>query len=61
MTERFTHALMAGAAVLLLMSAAGCSTQAKRVDCDGDLKPINRPAPPSAPTSSKEAQANDEK
>jgi hypothetical protein len=61
MTERCSHALIAGAAVLLLMSAAGCSTQAKRVDCDGDLKPINRPAPPSVPTPSKESRPNDEK
>ena len=61
MTKRRSSVLMAGAAVLLLMSAAGCSTQAKRVDCDGDLKPINRPAPPSVPRPSQEPQVHDEK
>ncbi len=28
---------------------AGCSTQARRVDCDGRLRPINVPAPVSEP------------
>ena len=27
----------------------GCSTQARRVDCDGRLRPINAPVPVSAP------------
>ena len=45
MTVKWTHILAVGATVLLALAMAGCSTQAKRVDCDGDLKPINRPAP----------------
>jgi hypothetical protein len=48
MTVKWTHTLAAGAMVLLALASAGCSTQAKRVDCDGKLKPINRPAPPPA-------------
>jgi hypothetical protein len=49
MTVKWTHALNI-AAVLLASSVCGCSTQAKRVDCDGNLKPINRPAPLAAPS-----------
>jgi hypothetical protein len=50
MTVKLIHTLAVGATVLLAMMMAGCSTQAKRVDCDGKLKPINRPAPlPAAP------------
>jgi hypothetical protein len=50
MTVKCTHTLVVGAIVLLALAMAGCSTQAKRVDCDGTLKPINRPAPqPVAP------------
>jgi hypothetical protein len=45
MTVKSTHTLVVGTAVLLALATAGCSTQAKRVDCDGKLKPINRPAP----------------
>jgi hypothetical protein len=48
MTVKWTHSLAVGATVLLALASAGCSTQAKRVDCDGKLKPINRPAPPPA-------------
>ena len=50
MTVKRTHTLAVGATVLLALAMAGCSTEAKRVDCDGKLKPINRPAPlPAAP------------
>jgi hypothetical protein len=50
MTVKWTRTLAVGATVLLALAMAGCSTQAKRVDCDGKLKPINRPAPqPAAP------------
>lgn len=45
MTVKWTHILVVGATVLFALAIAGCSTQAKRVDCDGKLKPINRPAP----------------
>jgi hypothetical protein len=45
MTMKCTYTLVVGTAVLLALATAGCSTQAKRVDCDGKLKPINRPAP----------------
>ena len=48
MKVKWTHTLAIGATVLLALAIAGCSTQAKRVDCDGKLKPINRPAPLSA-------------
>jgi outer membrane murein-binding lipoprotein Lpp len=48
MTVKLIHTLAVGATVLLAMMMAGCSTQAKRVDCDGELKPINRPAPQAA-------------
>lgn len=36
---------IAVAAVILV----GCSTQARRVDCDGRLRPINAPAPAQVP------------
>jgi hypothetical protein len=49
MTVKWTHTLAVGAIVLLALAMAGCSTQAKRVDCDGKLKPINRPAPQPVP------------
>jgi hypothetical protein len=45
------------AAVLLLL--AGCSTQAKKVDCDGPLKPINRPAPAAAAPSKEPVRADE--
>ena len=48
MTVKSTYTLALGATVLLALAMAGCSTQAKRVDCDGKLKPINRPAPQAA-------------
>lgn len=44
MTVKSTHTLIVGTTVILALAMAGCSTQAKRVDCDGKLKPINRPA-----------------
>ena len=42
-----TVALVLAAVTAGLM--AGCSTQARRVDCDGGLRPINAPAPVVAP------------
>jgi hypothetical protein len=48
MLVRWSHGIIASAALVLTLSMAGCSTQAKRVDCDGTLKPINRPAPAAA-------------
>jgi hypothetical protein len=66
MTAKSTLAL-ASTAVLVALLVAGCSTQAKRVDCDATLKPINQPdaggAPaPAAPANlSKSPQAGDEK
>ena len=51
MTVKWTHTFAVGATVILALAMAGCSTQAKRVDCDGKLSPINRPAPlPAAAT-----------
>ena len=44
MTVNWTHTLAVGATVILALAIAGCSTQAKRVDCDGKLKPIHRSA-----------------
>ena len=44
MNVRWTYTLIVFTVVLLALAMAGCSTQAKRVDCDGKLKPINRPA-----------------
>jgi hypothetical protein len=59
---RWTHSLLFTAAVLLGLSLAGCSTQAKRVDCDGTLKPINRPTPPAVlPMPPKEPPSSDGK
>jgi hypothetical protein len=50
MTVKWAHTLVVGSTVLLALAITGCSTQAKRVDCDGKLKPINQPAPlPAAP------------
>jgi hypothetical protein len=50
MNVKWTYTLAVAATVLLALAMAGCSTQAKRVDCDGKLKPINRLAPlPAAP------------
>jgi hypothetical protein len=43
--------LTVGFAVLLATALSGCSTQAKRVDCDGQLTPINQPVRPFAPVS----------
>jgi hypothetical protein len=45
MTIDWTHTVAVGATVILALAIAGCSTQAKRVDCDGKLRPINLPAP----------------
>jgi hypothetical protein len=44
MTVKWIRTFAVGATVLLALAMAGCSTQAERVDCDGKLKPINRPA-----------------
>ena len=57
---KWTHIALMSAAVLLGLSLAGCSTQAKRVDCDGTLRPINKPAPAPA-TPSKTSKSSDEK
>ena len=35
---------------LVLLGLLGCSAHPKRVDCEGHLRPINAPAPASAPT-----------
>lgn len=35
----------AGAAVLASVLSAGCGTQARWVNCEGRLEPINQPAP----------------
>lgn len=48
MTVKWTHTLVVGATVLLALAITGCTTQAKRVDCDVTLKPINQPAPQAA-------------
>jgi len=54
-------------AVLVALLVAGCSKQAKRVDCDATLQPINQPdagerrRPPPRPNLSKSPQAGDEK
>ena len=48
------------AAIVLALILSGCSTQAERVDCDGTLKPINKPAP-AATTPSKVPPSPDEK
>ena len=36
-------------ATVLAGLVSGCSTQARRVDCDGRLRPINAPAPVKVP------------
>jgi hypothetical protein len=62
MSVKYTHVLVASAVVMMTLSVTGCSTQAKRVDCDGTLKPINRPAAkPAAPAPSKELRSSDGK
>jgi hypothetical protein len=38
-----------GVLILVVISVAGCSTQARRVDCDKRLQPINAPTPKPAP------------
>ncbi len=45
--------LRVGALVLAVAIACGCSGQARQVDCDGRLEPINRPAPKILESSSK--------
>jgi hypothetical protein len=42
MAVKWTHTLVVTG--LFALAITSCSTQAKRVDCDGKLKPINRPA-----------------
>lgn len=46
-------------AVVLLVSviASGCSTQARWVDCEGRLEPINRPVPKAKPRPAQTPQA----
>ena len=63
MPVKWSHAAVASAAALMFaISMAGCSTQAKRVDCDGTLKPINPPAPPAESLATpKEPQSNEGK
>ena len=62
MPDKWSRAVVASAALMFALSMAGCSTQAKRVDCDGTLKPINRPTPPAAPLApSKESRSSDGK
>lgn len=62
MPVKWTHAVVASAALVLALSMSGCRTQAKHVDCDGTLKPINRPAPPAASSASaKERRPSDGK
>jgi len=62
MAVQWKCATVASAALLLTFSMAGCSTQAKRVDCDGTLKAINRPAPPAASSAHpKELKSSDVK
>jgi hypothetical protein len=41
------HGLCGAFLVLIL---AGCSSHPRRVDCEGHLRPINAPAPVSAPS-----------
>jgi hypothetical protein len=38
-------AIKAGVLLLVAVLAMGCSTQARRVDCERGLRPINAPAP----------------
>jgi hypothetical protein len=60
MPVKCARAFVASAALLVALSMTGCSTQAKKVDCDGTLKPINRAAPLAAPTASpKELKPSD--
>jgi hypothetical protein len=67
MLVKWSHGIIASAVLVLTLSMAGCSTQAKRVDCDGTLKPINRPAPAAASSTapkesrSRKGNASDEK
>ena len=67
MSRQSIQAGWVGAALLLAFTMAGCSTQAKRVDCDGTLKPINPPAPQAASSASpkepktRQDKASDEK
>lgn len=60
MKTKWTPLLTAGAAVLLGLLVAGCSTQAKRVECDWRLKPINPPAPAAPSHPPKKPQVRDE-
>ena len=62
MPVKWSHGVVASAALMLTFSMAGCSTQAKRVDCDGTLKLINRPAPSTATSApSNESRAGEGK
>jgi hypothetical protein len=62
MPVKWSHALVASAALVLALLMTGCSTQAKRVDCDGTLEPINRAAPAAASSApAKEPRPSDGK
>lgn len=45
MGRRRTKNSFLGISLVLMAFTAACSTQAKRVDCDWRLTPINKPAP----------------
>jgi len=47
--QRVPQAKSLGILILVAMSVAGCSTQARRVDCEKRLQPINAPTPKPAP------------
>lgn len=47
--------------VLLAFLVGACSAQAKRVDCEGRLEPINQPAPKVKGTQADEPAASTEK
>jgi len=56
------HGWCLGMVMLLVgMIASGCSTQARWVDCDGQLEPINRPAPKVKDSLSREPTSPDSK
>ncbi len=62
MPVKWSHAVVVSAALVLALLMIGCSTQAKRVDCDGTLKPINPPAPAAASsTPAREPRSSDGK
>lgn len=44
--------------VVTILAGQGCSTQARRVDCEGRLTPINAPAPKGAVSAAGSADAS---